>query len=140
MAGAVLQAILTDQAYPEALYQAIILRIHADQGSGKVNYRRAAFIKAYLIKNKGRNMTVGLNEASTDRAYVLGRLFAALEYVQYQYDSKINTTIRDSYFDSACTRPAVVFRNSERYGPPDLQFAENIARRGTGHTDACIAE
>ena len=109
LAGAVLQAILTDQAYPEALYQAIILRIHADQGPGKVNYRRAAFIKAYLIKNKGRNMTVGLNEASTDRAYVLGRLFAALEYVQYQYDSKINTTIRDSYFDSACTRPAVVF-------------------------------
>ena len=109
LAGAVLQAILTDQAYPEALYQAIILRIHADQGPGKVNYRRAAFIKAYLIKNKGRNMTVGLNEASTDRAYVLGRLFAALEYVQYKYDSKINTTIRDSYFDSACTRPAVVF-------------------------------
>ena len=109
LAGSVLQAILTDQAYPEALYQAIILRIHADQGPGKVNYRRAAFIKAYLIKNKGRNMTVGLNEASTDRAYVLGRLFAVLEYVQYKYDSKINTTIKDSYFDSACTQPAVVF-------------------------------
>ena len=41
--------------------------------------------------------------------YVLGRLFAVLEYVQYQYDSKINTTIKDSYFDSACTYPAVVF-------------------------------
>jgi CRISPR-associated protein Csd1 len=111
LSGSVLKAILTDSLYPAALFQMIMLRIHSEQGNNKVNYRRAAIIKAYLNKNvfKRGYITVSLNEASTDTTYVLGRLFAVLEHIQQEANQGIKATIKDRYFDSACATPAIVF-------------------------------
>ena len=108
-------AILNNTPYPVALLTQTELRIHAEQ---KINRGKAAIIKAWLLKN-GSNpqykevIDVQLNEQTTYVPYVLGRLFAVLEKVQQEaYESagrKINHTIRDHYFGSACTTPGIIF-------------------------------
>ena len=113
MAGAVMRAILQNRPYPISLFQQIMLRIRAEEGPGKINYRRAAILKAYLNKNRYENrggyINVGLNEEASDVEYVLGRLFAVLEHIQQSANPGINATIKDRYFDSACATPANVF-------------------------------
>mgnify|MGYP000297179613 FL=1 len=52
---------------------------------------------------------MGLNEECQETAYVLGRIFAVLEFIQKDANPGINTTIRDRYFNSACATPASVF-------------------------------
>lgn len=122
MAGSVFRSILENAPYPAALYNAIITRIRADQddqqkGIRKINYARAAIIKAYLLRkyrkqpeNKIQEVLImSLNEQSTHPAYVLGRLFAVLEKVQQEAIEDMNASIKDRYFTSACASPASVF-------------------------------
>lgn len=52
---------------------------------------------------------MSLNEASTDTAYTLGRLFSVYEAVQQAANPGINTTIKDKYFNSAAAMPAGIF-------------------------------
>ena len=110
MAALVLQAILSGGRYPASLYTYTLIRIRAE--CGNVNWKRAAIIKAFLIKNyncmKGENL-MGLNEDRNDIAYVLGRLFSVLESIQKEANPTITTTIHDRYFNSACATPAVIF-------------------------------
>ena len=79
---------------------------------GNITCGRAAIIKAVLMKNynwkKGEKF-MGLNEDCKETAYVLGRLFAVLEFIQREANPGINATIRDRYFNSACATPASVF-------------------------------
>ena len=124
MAGAVMRSILNNMPYPAALYYAVINRIRADaddskRGVAKINYTRAAIIKAYLTrKYRNQNQTqikevlcMALNEQSTNQAYLLGRLFAVLEKAQQDAaaPAKLNATIKDRYFTSACASPSTVF-------------------------------
>lgn len=51
---------------------------------------------------------MSLDEASTDIAYNLGRLFAAFYYAEKTYADR-NATIRDKYMGSASATPARVF-------------------------------
>lgn len=109
MAGAMMRSILTGSKYPVSVFQNILLRIRAEQGAKKINARRAGFLKAYFMRNRGRKMTVALDENSTDVAYLLGRWFAVLEKAQEQANPEIKATIRDRFFNSACGTPAYVF-------------------------------
>ena len=52
---------------------------------------------------------MALNEESRDTAYVLGRLFSILEFIQMEANPGIKATIRERYFNSACATPASVF-------------------------------
>lgn len=110
MAAMVLQGILSGSKYPVSLYTDTLIRIRAEQG--KVTWGRAAIMKAYLIQNKqwkeGEHY-MGLNEESSDPAYVLGRLFSVLESIQLDANPGIRATIRDRYFNSACAAPASTF-------------------------------
>ena len=120
LAGSVFRAILENTPYPAALYNAVINRVRADQDekfTKKINYARAAILKAYLLR-KYRNqsqhpiqevLVMSLNEQSTHPAYVLGRLFAVLEKVQQEAIGDVNASIKDRYFTSACASPASVF-------------------------------
>lgn len=116
-----MRAVLMNLPYPAALYSAILIRIRADQDDTdqriqKINSLRAAIIKAYLIR-KYRNqekyqeeLQMSLNKDSTNQAYLLGRLFAVLERAQQDAaGKKLNATIKDRYFTSACATPANVF-------------------------------
>ena len=110
MAAMVLNSVLQDDRYPASLYTDTLIRIRAEQGT--VTYGRAAIIKAFLIKNynwKEGEKFMGLNEECSEKAYILGRLFAVLEAIQKDANSGINATIRDRYFNSACATPAAVF-------------------------------
>ena len=110
MSTMVLQAILSGCKYPASLYTDTLIRIRAEQG--KITWGRVAIIKAYLIKNYGwkeGDNYMGLNEDSKDTAYVLGRIFSVLEFIQMDANPGIKATIRDRYFNSACATPASIF-------------------------------
>jgi CRISPR-associated protein Csd1 len=124
LAGALMRAILNGTPYPAGLLNAIINRIRADQDDTdrriyKINYVRAAVIKAYLARryrflNQNQYLEVlnmSLNQQSTNQAYLLGRLFAVLEKAQIEAaaPTKLNATIKDRYFTTACASPATVF-------------------------------
>ena len=120
LAGSVMRTILTDIPYPEALYTSTLNRIMCEQDDNdkhilKVTSGRAAIIKACLLKKNNLTqeerevLTVSLNEQSTNKPYVLGRLFAVLEKAQMDANPGINSTIKNRYFTSACATPGMVF-------------------------------
>ena len=108
LSGALMRAVLENRPYPAGLYNNIMLRIHAER---QVSRNRAAFIKAYIIKNftdkKEAADTMKLNEDTEYVPYVLGRLFETLEEIQFQAIDK--ETVKERYFNSASTTPSVVF-------------------------------
>ena len=117
LAGDMLRAITTHTRYPESLLDLIEIRIRAESGNDKISYARAALIKAYLLRNcdympdqakEGIN-AMELNENTNYAPYLLGRVFAVLETIQYAANPRINTTIRDRFFNSACCTPAIIF-------------------------------
>ena len=104
-------AIFSGGPYPASLLEAVMLRIRAERN---ITWGRAAIIKAYYLKNPHIDcpkevLTVSLNEASTDTAYTLGRLFSVYEAVQQAANPGINATIKDKYFSSAASMPASIF-------------------------------
>ena len=111
MAGATVRAVFSGGPYPASLLEAVMLRIHAESS---VTRGRAAIIKAYYLKNPHSDcpkevLTVSLNEASNNPAYVLGRLFSIYENVQQAANRGIKATIKDKYFNSAAAMPASIF-------------------------------
>lgn len=111
MAGDVLRAVLTNTPYPATLLHGVTLRIRAERD---ITRGRAAILKAYYCQNKNDGcpeevLTVELNEQSRYLPYVLGQLFSVLEAVQNAANPDITVTIKDTYFSSASSTPAVVF-------------------------------
>lgn len=118
LAGSVFKSVLSGSFYPASLFANAMMRTKSEQDSkddkGKSYYKitqeRCAIIKAYLIKNKGREITVALNENETDTAYILGRIFSVLEKIQEKSaKGDINATIKDKYFNSFCATPKKIF-------------------------------
>ncbi len=111
MAGAVAKAIFTGGLYPAALLEKTMMRIRAERD---VTRGRAAILKAYYLKNPNKEcpeevLTVALNEESSNPAYSLGRLFSIYEAIQMAANPGVNTTIKDKYFNSAASSPAMIF-------------------------------
>lgn len=122
LSGSLFRAVLQDTKYPASAFQNILLRIFADQDKAadggrsaveKISHTKAAFIKAYLLKNGKEHwegkLQMALNENCNDVSYVLGRMFSLLENIQQGANPGINTTIKERYFNSACATPASVF-------------------------------
>lgn len=131
LAGDLLRAVLNDTLYPATLLNGIVLRIRAEHD---ISYGKAAAIKAYYLKNKNIEvpeevLTVSLNKESTNTAYVLGRLFSILENIQEAANPGINATIKDKYFNSAASTPAVVFPTLVNLSQKHLKKLEDGRRR-----------
>jgi CRISPR-associated protein Csd1 len=129
LGGVLMRSILTGMPYPQVLYNSILSRIRADQ---KVNYVRAAIIKACLARNrryynKGNevDITMALNEQNTNVGYRLGRLFALLEKAQEEANPGLNATIKDRYFGAASASPGTVFPILLRLTQHHIAKAEN---------------
>lgn len=114
LGGLILNAVLNGTQYPIQMYYAILNRVRVDKS---INFARAAFIKAYLLR-LSRNgatslqedmITMSLNEESPNIPYRLGRLFAVLERVQRDTNKEMGSTIKNKYFSSASATPSVVF-------------------------------
>lgn len=116
-------------AYPQAMLSEVIRRIKTDVSSnlntqeknGKqqridpLNRTRVGMIKAYInrksrILYQKEELKMSLDKENQNPAYLCGRLFAVLEKLQQDaLGNNLNTTIRDSYFASATSKPAIVF-------------------------------
>lgn len=114
LAGAVMRAVIQGLQYPDTLYKAILLRIKAEKN---INYVKASIIKGYLTRKLASDkkeravLTMSLNQQSDVKPYVLGRLFAVLEKAQEDANpgAKLNTTIKDRYFNAASATPGIIF-------------------------------
>lgn len=114
LGGLMLNAILNGTQYPVQMYYAILNRVKVER---EINYARAGFIKAYLLRlcrtgvtTLQENMiTMSLKVESQNVPYRLGRLFAVLEKVQSETNKEMGSTITSKYFSSASATPAVVF-------------------------------
>lgn len=110
MTGSLLRAILENTKYPESVYHQVLRRVFKDQ---EISHTKAAFIKAYLLKNATKHweekLQMAVNKETKEISYVLGRLFSVLEDIQQNAIPEINATIKKRYFNSACTTPAAVF-------------------------------
>ncbi|WP_028009467.1 type I-C CRISPR-associated protein Cas8c/Csd1 [Solimonas flava] len=122
LAGELLRAILTGGRYPASLLANVLMRMRAD---GDISGVRVAICKAVLSRNlhspgSEEEVPVSLDKESTQPAYLLGRLFAALEYVQRSaLGGQVNATIRDRYYGAASATPASIFpvllRNTQNH-------------------------
>lgn len=135
LSGALARSVLAGLPYPAALLEGVFVRIRAER---KITRGKAAILKAYYLKNPNPGcpkevLTVALNKESKSIPYHLGRWFAVLEAIQQdanpdkkkkdknakeiapEKDSKektasgVGSSIRNRYFTSAATTPAVVF-------------------------------
>lgn len=135
LAGEIYRSILWGRKYPLAAYQNMLLRIFSErdeydeqgkQANRKIDYVRAGFIKACLLRNYkarwGDKINMSVNENCREMPYVLGRLFAVLERIQQNANldltlptrdryikARAKATIKVRYFNSACAMPASVF-------------------------------
>jgi CRISPR-associated protein Csd1 len=115
IAGSLTRAIVEGINYPAGLYSGVIRRTIIER---RVTHLRAAIIKAVLIRNYHQTISTMLNESNTDSAYRHGRLFAVIEKIQEeghyaQSRRKLEHTIKEKYFSSACATPAAVFPRLE---------------------------
>jgi CRISPR-associated protein Csd1 len=124
LAGDLMHSLLEDLPLPDTALQAAVERCRAEQAKksdiGKpvpnVSYARAALMKACInrliraSRLEGKEITVDLDEGNPDAAYQLGRLFATYERIQSDASGRdLNRSIRDAYFGSAMSNPAIAF-------------------------------
>ena len=126
LAGQLARAVLGGTRYPQALFDAVVRRAHIQ---ADVNHRKAAILKAFLIRNFDQEVPVALQLDHPDEAYQLGRLFAALEKTQEDVSPGLNKTIKDSYFGAASSTPASVFPRLLRLHQFHVEKFDNPGRR-----------
>jgi len=127
LAEAVIRSILNGTPYPDTILHQCFRRIRAEiarkDKNGKlmqnVSRPRAAILKAYFnrinrINNHNKKeIPMALDPEYDDVGYVLGRLFALLEKIQEQSakPNRLNSTIRERYYGSFSSSPAVVMQS-----------------------------
>lgn len=127
-----LESIMYGTKYPSSLLETNIRRIKTDAGQ-KLNSIRVGIIKAYInrkkrIYNKEEEFKLALDKENKNQAYLCGRLFAVLEKLQQDIsNNSLNRTIKDSYFASASSKPAIVF-------PKLLKLAQNHLNKSKSAT------
>ncbi len=104
--GTLMRAIMEGTPYPMPLYYGVLNRIRADR---RISYLRAAIFKAVLTRNYNMEVPMSLDENRTDAGYLMGRLFAVLEKVQFDALGKVNATVKDRFWGAASATPATVF-------------------------------
>lgn len=112
------KAIIYGTPYPNYLLSTMVTRIKTDKRikTDRIKkYIRAGTIKAY-INRKARasgqkeEIKLALDKQNNNQAYLCGRLFAVLEKIQEKsVDVDLTRTIKDAYFSSAASKPALVF-------------------------------
>lgn len=113
------EAVLYGSRLPTALLETVVRRVKID-ADREVNRVRAGIIKACINRNyKKGEIGVALDRENHTPAYLCGRLFAVLERLQQEASNHpLNRTIKDAYFASASSKPAIVF-------PKLLKLAQN---------------
>lgn len=145
LSGELTRAVLLGLPYPTSLLSGVVGRIRAegfaqrdrrgrnyrrDHDWKAIMRRRAGILRAFLIRNKHKEVSVSLNKDHPDQAYHLGRLFAALEKTQEDSSEReLNSTIKDRYFGAASATPGAVFPLLLRLHQHHLTKVENVGHR-----------
>lgn len=118
--NACVAAMLRGASFPRLLFQSVLSRMRADHGE-KHSWdcgERAAIMKGYLVRKvrlqhieipDERRLTVTLSEKNDDIGYVLGRMFALIEYAQKGARETIGASVVDRYIAAASSTPARTF-------------------------------
>lgn len=106
LSGPFLKSVVTGARYPDAVYSAVLRRVHAER---RISYLKACLIKAYIVRNMKQEVSMSLDSGRTDPAYLTGRLFAVLEKTQADALGTVNASIRDRFYSSASATPGSVF-------------------------------
>ncbi|GHE48990.1 type I-C CRISPR-associated protein Cas8c/Csd1 [Camelimonas fluminis] len=106
LAGDWMRAILSGAPYPLTLLNAVLMRIRADHN---INATRVAMLKSILIRNFDVGAPVALDPTCKDPGYVLGRLFAVYQQIQYAALGDVNASVTDKYYGAAAAHPRKVF-------------------------------
>ena len=126
-------AALNGTKYPRAMLETVIRRVKTDSDDDKnhfikINDTRMGIIKACInrslrLSGKEEEITMALNEQNNHPAYLCGRLFAVYEKIQQDSagGAKLNRTIKDSYFASACARPATIMPKLDKLAQNHLR-------------------
>lgn len=100
---------------PPSLLVHLVHRVCTD---GRLDEPRAALIRLAMNRSPfapEKPMPPDLDETNTDPAYVAGRVFAALEQMQYDAsEGKLNTTYGDRFFAGAVLNPQAAIVNGRR--------------------------
>jgi len=100
--------------FPSSLLIVALERMRAESGDDEWidSYRRDArtgLIKAILIRNHHFNLTSSMDEKNNQPAYLLGRLFACIERMQYLALDQVNASVTTRYFSAASSTPRLIF-------------------------------
>ncbi|GAA3852235.1 type I-C CRISPR-associated protein Cas8c/Csd1 [Saccharothrix violaceirubra] len=90
---------------PHSLTIHLLNRVRTD---GHLDTPRAALLRLALLRSPSttEKPMPGLDETNTNSAYVAGRLFAALDAIQYDaFEGKVNATYSRRHFQGAVTNP-----------------------------------
>ena len=105
--------------FPSSLLGMALERMRAEAGRDEWldSYRRDArtgLIKAILIRNHNQHLTPTMDETNTQPGYLLGRLFACIERMQYLALGDVNAGVAARYFAAASTTPRLVLTSLVR--------------------------
>lgn len=121
LASKLFEAIIYGRKYPVSLLETVIRRIKTDTDSN-INKVRAGIVKACINRNYSREeFKVALDKENCGQAYLCGRLFAVLEKLQQDAsNNSLNRTIKEAYFASASSKPAIIFPKLIKLGQNHL--------------------
>jgi CRISPR-associated protein Csd1 len=118
------QAVLTGRPYPRSMMDFFVMSNpvykgestrETKNGQSNLDCLRASFLKSYYLSNPKSNvpkevLSMSLDTNVTNPAYLLGRLLAVADSIQYLSDPDIQRSIRDRFLGySAVNDPRVVF-------------------------------
>lgn len=106
MPDLIAESIFNGTKYPVSMLTGCLNRLRAFK---PLTRTRAGMLKAYLNRNSNNQhkITKMLDTESTNRGYLLGRLFAVLARIQFQANG--TNSIKERYMSSASINPAAVF-------------------------------
>lgn len=108
----IFKSIIQGIDFPAYLLSTLIRRVKTDK---YINDVRAGAIKACInrnsrLLNQKEEIKLSLDCNNKNQAYLCGRLFAVLEKLQQEASgNSLNRTIKDAYFSSASSTPAIIF-------------------------------
>lgn len=121
-------SIMTGTPYPRVVLNNAV---HRCLKESHVTPSRASLIKSCLINststnNKKWRPTVSLDRENANVGYLLGRLLATIENLQYfALGSGVNKTIKDELYRFMCTRPQAAFERAMDKGSYYLKKVRN---------------
>jgi CRISPR-associated protein Csd1 len=88
-----------------------LARLRVEQGLDRLNPVRAGLVRLCIndIEKGAIVMKEELDDSLRDPAYLCGRLLAVYDYLQYQAQGKLNSSVADRYYTLASSYPALAF-------------------------------